>query len=67
MPASSVSARAARRPASPYTYVTTEGLPVGLQPLRDLPDVEALEDTGLLSRTAVASESAVPAADDNEP
>jgi len=37
---------------APYTYVTTKTflLAFGLDTLRDLPDVEALEDAGLLSR-----------------
>ncbi|MCQ4634021.1 SMC-Scp complex subunit ScpB [Shinella sp. CPCC 100929] len=39
-------------PGAPYTYVTTRQFlsAFGLQTLRDLPDVEALEDAGLLSR-----------------
>ena len=37
-------------PGAPYTYVTTPGflLQFGLETLRDLPDLEALEDAGLL-------------------
>ena len=37
-------------PGAPYTYVTTPGFLVqfGLETLRDLPDLEALEDAGLL-------------------
>lgn len=37
---------------APYTYVTTKGflLQFGLDTLRDLPDFEALEDAGLLSK-----------------
>jgi segregation and condensation protein B len=40
------------QPGSPYTYVTTPGflLRFGLDTLRDLPDFEALEDAGLLSK-----------------
>lgn len=40
------------RPGAPYTYVTTKTflLEFGLETLRDLPDFEALEDAGLLSR-----------------
>lgn len=45
-------ARGPRSPESgaPYTYVTTPGFLVqfGLETLRDLPDLEALEDAGLL-------------------
>lgn len=39
-------------PGAPYTYVTTKGFLThfGLNTLRDLPDMEALEDAGLLSR-----------------
>ncbi|MCP1845836.1 chromosome segregation and condensation protein ScpB [Bradyrhizobium sp. USDA 4538] len=37
---------------APYTYVTTKGFlsHFGLETLRDLPDMEALEDAGLLSK-----------------
>lgn len=39
-------------PGAPYTYVTTKGflLEFGLDTLRDLPNFEALEDAGLLSK-----------------
>jgi chromosome segregation and condensation protein ScpB len=39
-------------PGAPYTYVTTPAflLRFGLDTLRDLPDFEALEDAGLLSK-----------------
>ena len=42
-------------PGAPYTYVTTKHFlsAFGLQTLRDLPDMEALEDAGLLSRQSV--------------
>ena len=42
-------------PGAPYTYVTTKHflLAFGLQTLRDLPDIEALEDAGLLSRQTI--------------
>ena len=42
-------------PGAPYTYVTTKNFltAFGMQTLRDLPDIEALEDAGLLSRTAI--------------
>ena len=38
------------QPGAPYTYVTTRAFLVhfGLDTLRDLPDIEALEDAGLL-------------------
>lgn len=40
------------QPGSPYTYVTTKEFLVhfGFETLRDLPDMEALEDAGLLSK-----------------
>jgi segregation and condensation protein B len=40
------------QPGAPYTYVTTKGFleHFGLDTLRDLPDMEALEDAGLLSK-----------------
>ncbi|WP_274630931.1 SMC-Scp complex subunit ScpB [Arvimicrobium flavum] len=39
-------------PGAPYTYVTTKHFlsAFGMQTLRDPPDIEALEDAGLLSR-----------------
>lgn len=39
-------------PGAPYTYVTTKEflLEFGFDTLRDLPDIEALEDAGLLSK-----------------
>jgi segregation and condensation protein B len=49
-----------RSPTSgaPYTYVTTKHFlsAFGMETLRDLPDMEALEDAGLLSRHAVHAE-----------
>lgn len=40
------------QPGAPYTYVTTKAFlsHFGLDTLRDLPDIEALEDAGLLNR-----------------
>lgn len=40
------------QPGAPYTYVTTDAFlrHFGLDTLRDLPDMEALEDAGLLSK-----------------
>ena len=42
-------------PGAPYTYVTTKHFlsAFGMETLRDLPDMEALEDAGLLSRRNV--------------
>ncbi|WP_337183450.1 SMC-Scp complex subunit ScpB [Shinella sp.] len=46
-------------PGAPYTYVTTKHFltAFGLQTLRDLPDIEALEDAGLLSRQTISLET----------
>ena len=54
-------------PGAPYTYVTTKQFltAFGMETLRDLPDIEALEDAGLLSRKGVQEEALV-AADDAE-
>lgn len=45
-------------PGAPYTYVTTKHFlsAFGMETLRDLPDMEALEDAGLLSRHAAQAE-----------
>ncbi|MET4214510.1 SMC-Scp complex subunit ScpB [Bradyrhizobium sp. LA2.1] len=42
----------APQPGAPYTYVTTKGFlsQFGFDTLRDLPDMEMLEDAGLLSK-----------------
>jgi len=59
-----------RSPTSgaPYTYVTTKHFlsAFGLETLRDLPDMEALEDAGLLSRHAVNTETVSVEPDDDE-
>jgi segregation and condensation protein B len=46
-------------PGAPYTYITTKQFlsSFGLETLRDLPDMEALEDAGLLSRQALEAEA----------
>jgi len=43
------------QPGAPYTYVTTPAFlsEFGFQSLRDLPDMEKLEEAGLLSRSAL--------------
>lgn len=43
---------------APYTYVTTPHFlsAFGMETLRDLPDIEALEDVGLLSRSSTQAE-----------
>lgn len=53
-------------PGGPYTYVTTPHFlsAFGLETLRDLPNLEALEDAGLLNRNAV--QDAVVVFDRNE-
>jgi segregation and condensation protein B len=52
-------------PGAPYTYVTTKQFlsAFGMETLRDLPNIEALEDAGLLSRQALQTE---PTSDDLE-
>jgi len=46
-------------PGAPYTYVTTKHFlsAFGMETLRDLPDLERLEDAGLLSRQALVKEA----------
>jgi len=48
----------APQPGAPYTYVTTQAflLEFALDTLRDLPDREALEDAGLLSKEKLLAE-----------
>ncbi|NTI26750.1 SMC-Scp complex subunit ScpB (plasmid) [Rhizobium rhizogenes] len=47
-------------PGAPYTYVTTPHFlsAFGMETLRELPNIEALEDAGLLSRHAVQEDVA---------
>lgn len=49
-------------PGAPYTYVTTKEflLEFGLDTLRDLPDFEALEDAGLLSKEKLLAGEVMP-------
>ncbi|SJM30254.1 conserved hypothetical protein [Mesorhizobium delmotii] len=49
-------------PGAPYTYVTTKEflLEFGLDTLRDLPDFEALEDAGLLSKEKLLAGDVMP-------
>ncbi|MBX9462855.1 MAG: SMC-Scp complex subunit ScpB [Aquamicrobium sp.] len=51
------------RPGAPYTYVTTKEflLEFGLDTLRDLPDFDALEDAGLLSKEKLLAGDITPA------
>jgi segregation and condensation protein B len=55
-------------PGAPYTYVTTKHFlsAFGMETLRDLPDMEALEDAGLLSRQSVQNEPLSVEQDDDE-
>lgn len=55
-------------PGAPYTYVTTPGflLEFGLNTLRDLPDFEALEDAGLLSREKLLAGGIMPELDNED-
>ncbi len=55
-------------PGAPYTYVTTPHFlsAFGMDTLRDLPNIEALEDAGLLSRHAVQNEIAAPEGGETE-
>jgi segregation and condensation protein B len=50
-------------PGAPYTYVTTKAflLQFGFDPLRDLPDIEKLEDAGLLSKEKLLAGDIMPA------
>ncbi|QND62069.1 SMC-Scp complex subunit ScpB [Mesorhizobium huakuii] len=55
-------------PGAPYTYVTTKEflLEFGLDTLRDLPDCEALEDAGLLSKEKLLAGDIMPGLSDDE-
>lgn len=55
-------------PGAPYSYVTTPHFlsAFGMETLRDLPDIEALEDAGLLSRHAVQNEIAASGGGEND-
>lgn len=54
------------QPGAPYTYVTTKGFltQFGFDTLRDLPDMEALEDAGLLSKEKLLSGDFLPVTED---
>jgi segregation and condensation protein B len=56
------------KPGAPYTYVTTKQFlsAFGMETLRDLPDIGALEDAGLLSRQGVREEQLINDADGEE-
>jgi chromosome segregation and condensation protein ScpB len=50
------------QPGAPYTYVTTKNFlsQFGLDTLRQLPDFEALEDAGLLSKEKLLAGDVMP-------
>jgi chromosome segregation and condensation protein ScpB len=52
----------APQPGAPYTYVTTKTFlaQFGFDTLRDLPDIEALEDAGLLSKNKLFAGDVLP-------
>lgn len=54
-------------PGAPYTYVTTRHFlsVFGLETLRDLPDMEALEDAGLLGKSTLANTGTASTIDDD--
>ena len=56
------------QPGAPYTYVTTKTFlsQFGLDTLRQLPDFEALEDAGLLSREKLLAGDIMPGFSDGE-
>lgn len=56
------------QPGAPYTYVTTAGFlsHFGFQTLRDLPDLEMLEDAGLLSKARLLAENLPPGPGEGE-
>ena len=58
----------APQPGAPYTYVTTQAflLEFGLETLRDLPDREALEDAGLLSKEKLLAGDIMPGFSEND-
>lgn len=49
-------------PGAPYTYVTSKGFltQFGFETLQDLPDMEALQDAGLLSREKLLAGDIMP-------
>ncbi|MEY9404500.1 segregation and condensation protein B [Bradyrhizobium japonicum] len=53
------------QPGAPYTYVTTKGFLsyFGFDALRDLPDMEMLEDAGLLSKEKLLAGEMLPIAE----
>ncbi len=55
-------------PGAPYTYVTTPHFlsAFGMETLRDLPNIEALEDAGLLSQQILQNEQLAPEAEADE-
>ncbi len=60
--------KAGAEPGAPYTYVTTPGFlsHFGFQTLRDLPDLEMLEEAGLLSKARLLAENLPTASGEGE-
>lgn len=59
----------APQPGAPYSYVTTKAFLAhyGFDTLRDLPDMEALEDAGLLSKEKLLAGDLLPGMREAEP
>jgi segregation and condensation protein B len=59
----------APQPGAPYSYVTTKAFLVhyGFDTLRDLPDMEALEDAGLLSKEKLLTGDLLPGLHEPDP
>ena len=59
----------APQPGAPYTYVTTKEFLAhfGFDTLRDLPDIEALEDAGLLSKDKLLAGDLLPGLHETDP
>jgi len=59
----------APQPGAPYSYVTTKAFLAhyGFDTLRDLPDMEALEDAGLLSKEKLLAGDLLPGVHENDP
>lgn len=59
----------APQPGAPYSYVTTKAFLAhyGFDTLRDLPDMEALEDAGLLSKEKLLAGNLLPGLHETDP
>ena len=58
MPQTPLHGRDVPTPGAPYSYVTTPNFlsAFGMETLRDLPNIEALEDAGLMRRQMVGTD-----------